>query len=518
MGILGGSQRNKEPKSGIFSEWLETLQQESWQLELLISGFALLGVWGSKRFINNLDIFKTLHIATPALDTLMGLLVFVLNIGWFIFLTNLLVHIILRGFWIGAIGLRYVSGEIDYEELGYSEYFTQYLKKKVGSYDDFIERLERLCSIIFAFTFLLFFLFISVLIYFAGFTIIVFISGKLFSNSQNHPGFIILVFTYLILGIIMLIDFLSFGGLKKLNPGIGEKMFAGIFKFMSLITLSFLYRPLLYNFLDDKYTRRLILLSIPYFIFLIFIFPLTSIQSYPFFPTFSEDHNSNKYTSENSVLWYYYDDLRTEHQQNSLGNFQKKKVIRFASLSSFNITDDYATLFLRQMTNDAKRIEKKEKSSAFHKSGLRHMFMGREAEDSIFTAMNKKMLDDYAAVRRFKKNNLSLYSEARWNEIQDSTIKANDYKREIYGKEKLENNLKAFKSFFDVKLDGNPILDQSICKYYVHPNAGENGLLCFLNMQNIETGPHELRIAKKMTVGGLSKKDSLIRYIPFLKL
>ncbi|MBK7787543.1 MAG: hypothetical protein IPJ54_02980 [Saprospiraceae bacterium] len=72
---------------------------------------------------------------------------------------NLIFHVTLRGLWIGAIGLRYVSGEINYDQFRYADRVTQYLKNKVGSYDDFIENLERLCSVIFAYTFLLFLLF-----------------------------------------------------------------------------------------------------------------------------------------------------------------------------------------------------------------------------------------------------------------------------------------------------------------------------------------------------------------------
>ena len=31
-----------------FSQWLEKLQQESWQLELIISGIALFGIWEAR--------------------------------------------------------------------------------------------------------------------------------------------------------------------------------------------------------------------------------------------------------------------------------------------------------------------------------------------------------------------------------------------------------------------------------------------------------------------------------------
>ncbi len=515
MGILG-SNKNKEPRTGIFSDWLETLQQESWQLELLISGFALLGVWQSKVFINKIELYNTLNVSSETLDVSLNLLVYLLNIGWFIFLSNLLIHIILRGFWIGAIGLRYVSGEIDYDELGYSEYFTKYLKKKIGSYDDFIERLERLCSIIFAFTFLLFFLFISLILYFGLFIAMVGLVGKFIdSNNQLLIGLIFMV--YFGMGFLMLIDFLSFGGLKKLSPGIAASSFRYIFKFMSFISLSFLYRPLLYNFLDDKYTRRLLLLSIPYFIALIAITPFTSIQSYPYFPKFENDRTQSEYISNSSIHWYYYDDLRKKHIESTSKTFAKKEIINFASLSSFEISEDYATLFLRQLTSDMNRIEKKPTSAAFFKTGLRHGLMGKEAKDSILEDLNHSILLDYKEKIQFKKDNKDLYSEERWTEIMDSVLVENRIKRELHEKKKIEDNLEAFKSIYSVYLNGKDVLETSECKFYIHPNAGEKGILCFLDLQDLDSGLHDLRIAKEQRVRNISHRDSIVRHISFIR-
>ena len=46
-----------QDKKALFSEWLENLQQESWQLELLISGLALFGIWESQYMLQRLDYF-----------------------------------------------------------------------------------------------------------------------------------------------------------------------------------------------------------------------------------------------------------------------------------------------------------------------------------------------------------------------------------------------------------------------------------------------------------------------------
>ena len=62
-------------------------------------------------------------------------------------------HILLRGFWIGAIGLRSVQAKIDFQKLRYSDFFTERLPKKVASLDQLLVKLDNFSSVIFAFTF-----------------------------------------------------------------------------------------------------------------------------------------------------------------------------------------------------------------------------------------------------------------------------------------------------------------------------------------------------------------------------
>jgi len=195
---------NKSEKKQIWSQWLETLQQESWQLELLISGLALFGIYESKSFIDEVILgFRTHSHGSSTLFT--APLILLLKSGWLIFFLNLLVHVILRGLWIGAIGLRYVSRDIDYEALDYSDVFTKYLKKKVGDYDDFIERLEKICSVLFAYTFLLFLLLMSLLLFFFQlFALGAIIPGE----DQSLKGFVAIA--YFLLGFIVFVDICTF--------------------------------------------------------------------------------------------------------------------------------------------------------------------------------------------------------------------------------------------------------------------------------------------------------------------
>jgi hypothetical protein len=113
-------------------------------LELLISAFAISGLF---------YIFEPIaHKMLVAQFDNNHFLIFILVITYFslqILIFNLMLHLLLRSLWIGSLGLRYVFGKIDFEQLNYGEQFTKYLKRKVGSFDAYISKLENICSIIF---------------------------------------------------------------------------------------------------------------------------------------------------------------------------------------------------------------------------------------------------------------------------------------------------------------------------------------------------------------------------------
>ncbi|WP_452228202.1 hypothetical protein [Lacinutrix sp. MEBiC02404] len=251
--------------SDVFKKLLDKLQQESWQLELLISGFAIFGLIGLKGYIFDELIYSTQNTNVYSIALLTSLAPIIL-----ILLFNLIVHVLLRGLWIGALGLRYVSGDIDYEKLKYSEKFTNYLKQKVGSFDRYISRLEDYSSIMFAVSFLMVFYIIG----FATLTL-VFVLGKYYFNLYEGPFSNILDAIGNVVGIIFLfgilltfIDFITQGFLKKKKWL--SKIYFPFYRVFSILTLSFLYRPLVYNFLDNKFGKRISLLLFPLYLIIFF--------------------------------------------------------------------------------------------------------------------------------------------------------------------------------------------------------------------------------------------------------
>ena len=250
-------EKNYETSS--FKKLLNRLQEDSWQLELLISGFAIFGLFYA------LDpIGLKLQAAQFDNNKVFVIVFIIINFSVQILIFNLLLHIIFRGLWIGSLGLRYVFGDIDFDKLNYNEKFTKYLKNKVGSFDSYINKLENFCSVIFSISFLLVF-------YISSFFILTSILILFQNPVPVWAMFVIrLLFVFFALGVILtFFDFITLGLLKK-NKWVARIYFP-FYRVFSILTLSFLYRPLVYNLLDNKNGRRISFGLIPFY-FLIYVF------------------------------------------------------------------------------------------------------------------------------------------------------------------------------------------------------------------------------------------------------
>jgi len=186
-----------------------------------------------------------------------------------ILLFNLLLHVVLRGLWIGALGLRYVSGDIEFDKLKYSDRFKNYLKKKIVSFDRYIANLENYCSVLFAISFLLVFHVLAITIVICS---IAFVANFILDNDALPnwvSGWIgIPLILFIVFGMFFtFIDFVTQGLLKR-NKWI-SKIYFPFYWVFSFLTLSFLYRPLVYNFLDNTFGKRIIYLLTPIYILIL---------------------------------------------------------------------------------------------------------------------------------------------------------------------------------------------------------------------------------------------------------
>ncbi|MCP4976672.1 MAG: hypothetical protein GY931_10960 [Maribacter sp.] len=251
---------NNNPQDKKFKKWLDILQQESWQLELIISGFAIYGLFmiidpielAGLEAQNEQNMYRTFLMQG-------------LKVSWYIITINLITHVILRGLWIGAIGLRYVSGDIEYDKLKYSRKFTKHLIKRVGSFDNYVATLEKYCSVIFSVTFLLVFYLLGLLAIGLIFTFLGLLVAKETTPDWVRYWIVIPAIVFTALGTLLtFIDFVTQGWLKRKKWT--TFFYYPVYWVFKYITLSFLYRPMVYNFLDNKFGKRLSLILVPLYL------------------------------------------------------------------------------------------------------------------------------------------------------------------------------------------------------------------------------------------------------------
>lgn len=287
-------------------DWLDALQRESWNLELLISGFSIFLLIQAYSFMDdNMLIVQNHFDGSNVFGTLIIGLIGISQLATIVLTLNLLIHIFLRGFWIAVIGLRSVQPKIDFETLNYSAFFTRKLQNKVGGLDKLLVRLDNLSSVIFAFTFLVVFMLFSLLLYFVLLGVIeltttslsgYFSTGFLSSVFEIIQGVLIVI--VLLSGLLYMIDTLTLGFFKKFKWT--SRIFNPIYAFYGVITLSFIYRAIYYS-LISRYSKTSIRIFLLSYLILIISFPFSRFDYYPFFP--------DRYP-ENKLANWRYDDLR----------------------------------------------------------------------------------------------------------------------------------------------------------------------------------------------------------------
>jgi len=542
---MSNTDGNKRSNQEAFKKLLDQLQMESWQLELIISGVALFAVWELKSVVGFLSEFQDVYgRASTTTNVVVGIFGMGLSVSWIVLFINLIVHIFSRGLWIGMIGLRYVSQDIDYESLNYAPKFDNFLRKKIGFFDDYIEKLERFSSILFAYTFFLIFLLISFISLFGSFILLGYVFIELIGDNAIAGIFFIF---FLLGGLFVLIDFISLGAIKKVRDKSISNIYFWIYRFFSFITLSFLYRPLLYNFLDDKFARKFFLFSIPYFL-IIFFFTGLIFNPTPHFPFRNQNHPHDvDQSGKLSITPVYYDEERTLLKKNIFGS---KRAIKTVSIPSKVITENYSQLFLRIYHRDEDYFEKKKGISAYDKKGILYAFRSDEKnneKDKIQTniktlrdsILRLHILEKVTIIKQLRKDSLTnltlgtkmldekiVLDTAYWKNQRDSIEAAWEVKIEKAKKEKVYNIKDAILELNTVSIDDIPYNDSLSCKFYIHPNLGERGLLCFFSTKSLNDGEHLLKVKRKdfRTVTSISSDtieteridiDSSMKVVPF---
>lgn len=516
-------------KKNFFSEWLEKLQQESWQLELLISGFAILGLFSFRNYLDEVAS-EIINSGEELSVIVLILLLMVLYGGTVIFIINLLIHILVRGLWIGAIGLRYVSGDIEYDKLKYNDRFLTYFKRTVGSFDSYIEKLEKFASVIFSYTFLLFFMFLS----FFLFLIVMLVTMGLFTHffkvetgaSGNlsmtmKPALFVLAICHLVCGALVAIDFVTLGLLKRIKQRHFSFVYFWIFRYVSFISLSFLWRPLLLNFLDAKFTKTLFILAIPYIVFISAFVPSFVLIGSAYYPELEHVKNPTKYGSVFNKHMYnpiFYDDEldKFPDQSDRIGLF---------SIPSKRVSGPLFEVFIKRHGSDEKLVPRMDSTLVpiRNKGLVNRIFTDVGYETEAATLKSDSFYLGRDSLKKVHKKAMKTVENP--DELNEQWILERAATKRAFKKQELldyEQNFNAIKKIltesFHIKINNQLVpRDQLDCDYFIHPNKQEKGMLCFFPLDSIRLGRNLLTVEKLIPLDNSKTGiDTLSFTIPFV--
>lgn len=516
-----------------YSEFLEKLQQESWNLELIISLTALFAVYNSEWLLLKYDtIWSIALVGIPKFAA--GIFITILFIARKVFLINLVIHIIMRGFWIGTIGLRQVSGDIQFDNLGYSSKFTDYLKKSIGDFDEFIERLEKFCSLIFAFTFLVVFYVIS-LFSLILFPVLITTITLTISESDFVESIIIFFLIFYLFGcVLVLIDFITNGCFKKLSHLKLSKIYYFIYRFYNTISFSFIYKSLYYNFVDDKYAKKFISFLIPY---------LCIISLQLFFSNTKYPHFKDIKNTEVAILddRFYLDKRQDAGGINEIKyntDYRKSNLPPFV-MEKYKVDSGLTSIFFRLDANDKYLLEFKHGIPAKWKSGINFSFRDEIKDKSIFKKLddNRKKYEDSISkiLLNYKINtndSISFYNVLNYSGVALNFMnfkKGDKYLRDSLNQLlKFTNLIDSLKTNISFKINSIQFRDSLKCFYYQHFNLSEPGIQCYYNSNILHKDLNEIEVARiyakvsNLKFGNVKKED--VKYdtfklsLPIIKL
>lgn len=263
-------------------QWLETIQENSWEAELLLSAVLLFGLIQTPIF---LDTWTREFFAWN--DGYLKTLLENINRGLEILRIGFIFHIIVRAMWIAQVGFSYVypSG-IKVDSLKFKGRFRKELSK-VDSSVQSIMFLERLASTIFAVSFSLFGMLMGLVAYaspFLGFALLI-------ENPDIHTAvkgiLIFLMLSYLFLSFLVFIDFVTNGLLRRGRRR--AKYFYHISWFFRIFTLSFLYRKTLLTIISNTKGYKKYVITIGLLLIVVFSDNLTDMVPDHYFDNYREN-------------------------------------------------------------------------------------------------------------------------------------------------------------------------------------------------------------------------------------
>ena len=443
--------RDDDFKEGKLRRWVANLQLESWQLELLITGFSIFllasGIDEYENIRARINFNKLVAtqdntvIFAAAGKAILGTIPYVIQF----FLISLLLHLLLRGFWIGIVGLSSVSNTIDYDKLNLKGPFKKYIPKRVRTLDDLIFYLDQVSSVIFAYTYLIVFSIISVVLVgcflFIFIGTINFITGTFGMSSVASLGIVLIMILFVLLfigAIVFFLDSILFSAFKKSKWF--SVIFFPIYRVFSVLSLSFIYRSIYYHLITNFKRKHIVSVTLVLVVVAVATTRLNSWDRHTFFPG---DGVHNARVIETS----FYDDER------------KSRFVYSASIPSKVVKESFLPLFVRYSPS-------MNMSLAFFCPDAQGINDRTTLRESIEAGVQSQFDSTKTVVELLQKDNVSA--------------------------ENLISIIDCIESTFEVKVDGELIdLDFS---FAYHPNENEKGFLQMIDLEAFARGKHVITV------------------------
>jgi hypothetical protein len=318
------------------------------------------------------------------------------------------------------------------------------------------------------------------------------------------------VIAMLLLGLIVFIDFLSMGSIKRIKDPTVAKIYFPLYIFFSTITLSFLYRPIIYNFVDHKYTKRLFLLSIPYCLILILHKEVFTNNLKPHFPTqtvlVQEGYAVNDIYYED----LYFERLKYLSEQEIHDDRVKGKNIR---LGKFYNDKDHIKVFVKMLNTDHDLLKEKYGLNPFFKQGFNFSLFSDDefndtlkvkhiSEDKTYSSLKDSIRAKRRALRNGSIDSLQqVYLNQEIDQLRskrDSIVAVYESLQKDYNREQPQEILNAYKEIVQFELN-EQMVDSLTNYFHVHPFNKEKGILFYLPVDSlVVNGFNSISIERKV--------------------
>jgi len=215
--------------------WIEERRNQSWQIEIVIVGGAILFLTQ----IPNL-LMELLATGVEGQGRTLSAEYILVVFGGLVFSRALLIsfvlNLLLRAIWLGYLAIKFsFPAGIDFNKLNYSAHFQDKISSETATLDKVIF-LERLCSLTYAIGIMMTLMAIGLF----GFLIILSSFFHYFIPSLYSQSFFFIFLLISFLFVLGSFDFLFFGLLKRF--GRLNRIYYFFHRIFSILTLNFLYR------------------------------------------------------------------------------------------------------------------------------------------------------------------------------------------------------------------------------------------------------------------------------------